>query len=48
MVPTSFRFAASRELTEGVLNSKCGAVSYETITDSQDRLPLLTPMSEVA
>ena len=45
---TYFHFAASRELTEAML--KCGAncLAYETLRDAQGRLPLLTPMSEVA
>lgn len=45
---TYFHFAASRELTEGVLKSGCTAIAYETIHDRQGRLPLLAPMSEVA
>jgi alanine dehydrogenase len=45
---TYFHFAASRELTEAVLNSGSIAVAYETLRDAQGRLPLLTPMSEVA
>jgi alanine dehydrogenase len=45
---TYFHFAASRELTDAVLNSGCNAVAYETLRDAQGRLPLLTPMSEVA
>jgi alanine dehydrogenase len=45
---TYFHFAASRELTEGVRDSGCVAIAYETIFDSQGRLPLLAPMSEVA
>jgi alanine dehydrogenase len=45
---TYFHFAADRELTEGVLATGCVAVAYETLTDEQGRLPLLTPMSEVA
>ncbi|MFO0837195.1 MAG: alanine dehydrogenase [Phycisphaerae bacterium] len=45
---TYFHFAASRELTEGVLNSGSVAIAYETIEDKQGRLPLLAPMSEVA
>jgi len=43
-----FHFAADRRLTEGMLNSGCTAVAYETLTDGRGRLPLLTPMSEVA
>jgi alanine dehydrogenase len=45
---TYFHFAASRELTEGVLATGSVAIAYETIFDAQQRLPLLTPMSEVA
>lgn len=45
---TYFHFAASRELTEAIVESGCVAIAYETITDSQGRLPLLTPMSEIA
>src|SRR3972149_4219310 len=45
---TYFHFAADRELTEGVLKTGAVAVAYETIFDSHGRLPLLTPMSEVA
>lgn len=48
IVFTYFHFAASQELTEGVLNSGATAVAYETLRDSNGRLPLLTPMSEVA
>ena len=45
---TFFHFAADRNLTESMRGTKCIAVAYETITDGQGRLPLLTPMSEVA
>lgn len=48
VVFTYFHFAASRELTEGLLNSGCTAIAYETIVDRRGRLPLLAPMSEVA
>jgi alanine dehydrogenase len=33
---------------ELLLASGCSAIAYETVTDSRGRLPLLTPMSEVA
>ena len=33
---------------EGLLKSKCLAIAYETVTDRDGRLPLLTPMSQVA
>ncbi|MBN2561301.1 MAG: alanine dehydrogenase [Phycisphaerae bacterium] len=45
---TYFHFAADRVLTEGVLKSGCIAIAYETVRDRRGRLPLLTPMSEVA
>ncbi|MEM9351591.1 MAG: alanine dehydrogenase [Planctomycetota bacterium] len=48
IVFTYFHFAADRELTEAVLASGCTAAAYETLADDQGRLPLLTPMSEVA
>ncbi len=48
VVFTYFHFAASRELTEGVRDSGCVAIAYETIVDAHGRLPLLAPMSEVA
>jgi alanine dehydrogenase len=43
-----FHFAPDRPLTEGVLHSGATAVAYETLRDDRGRLPLLTPMSEVA
>jgi len=43
-----FHFAADRGLTEGMLHSGSAAVAYETLRDDRGRLPLLTPMSEVA
>ena len=45
---TYFHFAADEELTKGVLDSGSVAIAYETIVDKHNRLPLLTPMSEVA
>ena len=48
IVFTYFHFAADRRLTEAVLKSGCTAVAYETLEDDRGRLPLLTPMSEVA
>lgn len=48
IVFTYFHFAADRDLTEAVLQSGCTAVAYETLRDDRGRLPLLTPMSEVA
>ena len=48
MVFCYFHFAASRELTEACLRSGITAVAYETLADAKGRLPLLTPMSEIA
>lgn len=45
---TYFHFAASRVLTEAMIASGSTCVAYETLRDSAGRLPLLTPMSEVA
>jgi alanine dehydrogenase len=45
---TYFHLAADRELTEALLASGAACVAYETLADDQGRLPLLTPMSEVA
>ncbi|MCE5280022.1 MAG: alanine dehydrogenase [Planctomycetaceae bacterium] len=45
---TYFHFAADRKLTEGCLQRGIAAVAYETLHDEQCRLPLLTPMSEIA
>ena len=48
IVFTYFHFASSRELTEAMINSKAVCIAYETVTDNEGTLPLLTPMSEVA
>jgi len=45
---TYFHFAASRELTEAVVDSNCIAIAYETVEKADGSLPLLIPMSEVA
>ncbi len=45
---TYFHFAADRDLTDAVLTTGVTAVAYETLQDERGRLPLLTPMSEVA
>ena len=44
---TYFHFAASQELTDAMLKSGAHCFAYETL-EVQRRLPLLTPMSEVA
>ena len=45
---TYFHFAASESLTRAMLASGAVCIAYETVTDRQGALPLLTPMSEVA
>jgi len=45
---TYFHFASSLELTRSCLSAGINAVAYETLRDASGRLPLLTPMSEVA
>lgn len=48
VVFTYFHFAADEALTRGCQDAGITAVAYETLTDASGRLPLLTPMSEVA
>ncbi len=48
MLFTYFHFAASRELTDAMIGSGASCFAYETLHDDKGRLPLLTPMSEVA
>jgi len=48
IVFTYFHFASSRGLAEACLGAGITAVAYETLADPAGRLPLLTPMSEVA
>ncbi|HLU46747.1 MAG TPA: alanine dehydrogenase [Planctomycetota bacterium] len=48
VVFTFFHFAASRELTDAMIESGATCIAYETIKDDGGRLPVLTPMSEVA
>jgi alanine dehydrogenase len=45
---TYLHLAADRAQTEALMRSGCVAVAYETVTDARGRLPLLSPMSEVA
>ncbi|MGV3485740.1 MAG: alanine dehydrogenase [Planctomycetaceae bacterium] len=45
---TYFHFAADRPLTEAMVQSGATCFAYETLRDDLGRLPLLTPMSEVA
>jgi alanine dehydrogenase len=48
IVFTYFHLAPAPELTQACLESEIVAIAYETITDQHGRLPLLTPMSEIA
>ncbi|HAC90090.1 MAG TPA: alanine dehydrogenase [Planctomycetaceae bacterium] len=45
---TYFHFAADSELTQAMVQSGANCLAYETLEDDRGRLPLLTPMSEVA
>ena len=48
LIFTYFHFAADQMLTQAMIDTGCTCVAYETLADAQGRLPLLTPMSEVA
>jgi alanine dehydrogenase len=45
---TYLHLAPDREQTEALIASGVTAIAYETVTDAAGRLPLLTPMSEIA
>ncbi len=45
---TYLHLAAAPEITKKLVDSKCIAIAYETVTDKHGMLPLLAPMSEVA
>lgn len=45
---TYLHLAADRQLTEALVASGANCLAYETLRDEAGRLPLLTPMSEVA
>ncbi|MCA9138693.1 MAG: alanine dehydrogenase [Planctomycetales bacterium] len=45
---TYFHLAASRTLTDAMIQTGASCFAYETLRDAKGRLPLLTPMSEVA
>ena len=45
---TYLHLAAAPEITDALLASGAIGIAYETVTDAAGRLPLLTPMSEVA
>ncbi|MEM9668412.1 MAG: alanine dehydrogenase [Pseudomonadota bacterium] len=45
---TYLHLAADKVQADGLVKSGCTAIAYETVTDEAGRLPLLTPMSQVA
>ena len=45
---TYFHFAANQPLVEAMIERGATCIAYETLMDADGRLPLLTPMSEVA
>ncbi|MEQ1439380.1 alanine dehydrogenase [Fontimonas sp. SYSU GA230001] len=45
---TYLHLAPDPEQARGLIESKCIAIAYETVTDGRGGLPLLAPMSEVA
>lgn len=45
---TYLHLAPDPEQTQGLIDSGCIAIAYETVTDDRGGLPLLAPMSEVA
>jgi len=48
LVYTYLHLAASKELTQVLLERKCVAISFETIKDRAGGLPCLKPMSQIA
>ena len=48
MLFTYLHLSAAPDLTKGLINSKSICIAYETVTDENNRLPLLAPMSAVA
>ena len=45
---TYLHLSAAPELTKGLVESKSICIAYETVTDHNNKLPLLAPMSAVA
>lgn len=45
---TYLHLAADAQQAQGLVDSKCIAIAYETVTSDRGGLPLLAPMSEVA
>jgi alanine dehydrogenase len=48
IVFTYFHFASSEKLTRAMIDSGAICIAYETVQTDDGKLPLLTPMSEVA
>ncbi len=48
IIYTYLHLAADKVLTQALVDKKVSGVAYETITDNNNHLPLLKPMSEVA
>jgi alanine dehydrogenase len=48
IVFTYFHFAASKVLTQAMMNSQAVCIAYETVEKPDHSLPLLIPMSEIA
>ena len=48
IIYTYLHLAAAKELTEGLIKTKSINIAYETVTDDNNKLPLLAPMSAVA
>ncbi|HMC80336.1 MAG TPA: alanine dehydrogenase, partial [Acidimicrobiia bacterium] len=46
MLFTYLHLAASRDVTQALLDSGMAAIAYETVQTADGRLPLLAPMSE--
>ena len=47
IVFTYFHFAASRDLTQAIIDQHCVCIAYETVETEKRTLLLLAPMSEV-
>ncbi|GIX29638.1 MAG: alanine dehydrogenase [Porticoccaceae bacterium] len=45
---TYLHLAPNPELARALMAAGCVAIAYETVTDERGRLPLLTPMSQIA
>lgn len=45
---TYLHLAADPKQAQALIDSNCIAVAYETVTDENNKLPLLAPMSEIA